>query len=234
MKHIVKGAEPRELRDWINNQPMENGQRINIDYNDMPKGSVKRRLLEDQGWLCCYTGIQVNEARSHIEHIKPRAMCDRYEKVDYANLLAAYPGDDKPNCGFGAKAKENWHDPDHFINPLRKQCETCFHFDMDGGITPVDGAQLEAARHTIKHLKLAHSALIQMRRDAIEEVLFPRDKPISEAKLRVIAEGAYSQRNNEGRFPHLCFVIEQVARLLLHKVERDRKRREAIHKQSRR
>ena len=48
MKHIVKGAEPRELRDWINKQPMENGQRINIDYDDMPKDPVKNRLLEDQ------------------------------------------------------------------------------------------------------------------------------------------------------------------------------------------
>jgi uncharacterized protein (TIGR02646 family) len=232
MKHIIKGAEPRELRDWINNQPMENGQRINIDYDDMPKDPVKKRLLEDQGWLCCYTGIQVNEVRSHIEHIKPRTKCDRYEKIDYTNLLAAYPGDDKPNCGFGAKAKADWYEPNHFISPLKKQCEACFHFDMDGKVAPVNGAHHAAARHTIKHLKLDHVALTQMRRDTIEEILFPKGKPISEAKLRAIAEGAYSQRNNQGRFPHLCFVIEQVARLLLHRVERDRKRREAIHKQS--
>ena len=47
-----------------------------------------------------------------------------------------------------------------------------FHFDMDGKVAPVNGAHHEAARHTIKHLRLDHVALTQMRRDAIEEIFF--------------------------------------------------------------
>ena len=232
MKHINKGAEPRELRDWINNQPLEDGQRININYDDMPKKPVKKRLLEDQGWLCCYTGLRIEEEDSHIEHIKPQAICDRYEKIAYNNLLAAYPGD-KKYPGFGATEKKNWYNTDFFINPLKKLCETCFAFDMEGRIRPTDGAQRAAAQETIKRLRLGHYTLEQMRKDVIEEVLFPKGKPISEAKLRAIVSGAYTQPDADGRLPHLCFVIEQVARKLLHKVERDRKRREAIHKQPR-
>lgn len=54
MKHIRKGSPPRALRDWFEGQPVEDGQRINCGYDDMPtnvKDAVKERLLHEQGGL---------------------------------------------------------------------------------------------------------------------------------------------------------------------------------------
>ena len=93
MKYIRKGPSPRELREWF--KPAEDGRRINRGYDDMPtnvKNAVKERLLDEQGGLCCYTGMRVSLQNSHIEHFKPQKLCTDHEDVDYMNLLAAYPG----------------------------------------------------------------------------------------------------------------------------------------------
>lgn len=91
MKHIIKGNSPSELDSWFRNQPIEDGCRINCGYTDMPsevKQVVKQRLLEEQGGLCCYTGLRVKETTSHIEHFKPQSQCESHEDIEYHNLLA--------------------------------------------------------------------------------------------------------------------------------------------------
>ena len=84
MKYISKGSPPRELQEWFDGQPVVDGQRINCGYNDMPsnvKNAVKERLLDEQGGLCCYTGVQINLQNSHIEHLKPHRTLKTTELV---------------------------------------------------------------------------------------------------------------------------------------------------------
>jgi hypothetical protein len=104
MKHIVKGSEPPELGKWFNKQPTnETGKRINCGYNDMPsdvRAAIKKRLLQEQGCLCCYTGLQIDEASSHIEHFKSQKLCREegsHEDIDYNNLLAGLRQISSPN-----------------------------------------------------------------------------------------------------------------------------------------
>lgn len=237
MKYISKGSGPKELRQWFNaTQRDENGKRINCRYNHIPpdvKEKVINALLEDQGYLCCYTGIRISDKTTHIEHFKPQSISkqdeDDHDDVEYRNMLAAYP---KGDCPFGAKARGNWYDLDSFIHPLDGACETKFQFDMEGGIKPASKTDLPT-KETIERLQLAHSLLVDMRKQAIDELLFPEDEVLSEAKLRRIVENGYSIRDRKGRYPHFCFIIEQVAQQVLQKVERERKRRQAIHKQKR-
>ncbi|AFZ20486.1 retron system putative HNH endonuclease [Allocoleopsis franciscana] len=238
MKYIRKGSGPRELRQWFRTLPLnENGKPINCRYDDDIYQDLKEKiikaLLEEQGYLCCYTGIRISEENTHIEHLKPQSISQQdendHDDVMYSNMLAAYP---KGDCQFGAQARGDWYELDFFIHPLDGSCETKFHFDMEGGIKPVSQTDL-AAKKTIAHLKLAHPLLVDLRKQAIDELLFPEDEVLSEAKLRRIVENGYSIRDKKGRYPHFCFIIEQVARQLLHKVEQDRKRRQAIHKQKR-
>ncbi len=168
----------------------------------------------------------------HIEHLKPQSVskCNGdYDDVAYENMLAAYP---RGKCLFGARARENWYEPEEFIHPLEKSCESKFEFDAEGCIKPRQKNDSQANK-TIDKLRLNHSSLDEMRKQAIDEALFPEDTILSEAKLRRIVENGYSVLDSRGRYPHFSFIIEQVARIVLKKAEQDRKRRQAIQKQKR-
>jgi uncharacterized protein (TIGR02646 family) len=243
MRHIQKAAPPGELEQWFKNQPFgEDGVRINCDYSSMPadvRKAVKQRLLEDQGWLCCYTGIRLSKDRmqgseemehSHIEHVKPQSQCQGHEDFNYGNLLAAHPGPHDPHAPFGAHAKGDWYDPDLLVSPLDPRCETKFRFDSQGRILPAN-ADDNAARETIKRLQLAHEALTELRQQAIQAALFPGGQRRSEAQLRQIAESFCRQDQRRASLPAFCFVIAQAAREVLHMAERERRRRQERQKQ---
>ncbi len=235
MKQIVKTSEPHELRHWFQAQPLENGRRINCGYNDMPgdvREVVKQQLLAEQGWLCCYTGRRIDGRSSHIEHFKPQSRCLEYEDIDYANLLAAYPGPNAPKCPFGAHEKADWYDAELLINPLKPQCDHAFRFDQSGSIHPAKESDI-AARETIRRLCLNHKQLVELREQAIEEALFPEGQTLSKAKLEKIVAG-FCNRNGKGQYPAFCFVVAQVAPLVLKKAEQNQTRRLAIHNQSKR
>lgn len=232
MKHIVKGDGPSELRKWFNEQPIENGRRINCSYRSLPssiKHVIKARLLEEQGGICCYTGIQVSDGESHIEHFKPQSRCAEYEDVDYRNLLAAYPGDNQHRCAFGAHAKGDWFDAEKLISPLRQDCETRFRYRQNGHVEPADSHD-EKAVATIRHLKLDDPQLVELRKQVVRTVLYRGGEPLSDRQLKLIAE-RYCGRDRSGRFPQFCFVVGQAANELLHMRKRSRERDKAIRRQ---
>ena len=223
MKYIQKGSTPQELRRWFEGQLLPDGQRINCGYGDMPsdvRAVVKQRLLEEQGGLCCYTGMRVNSENSHIEHFKPQSARIEYEDVDYRNLLAAYPGISK-RCQFGAHAKDNWYDENLLISPIHRGCETKFLFKQSGKIAPSDDWDT-AAIETIKRLRLNDPSLKEMRQHKIDELLFPDSRPLRKAQIQRIIQRLYD-RDNNGQFRSFCFVIKQVAQDLLRRAERRRR-----------
>jgi uncharacterized protein (TIGR02646 family) len=184
------------------------------------KNIIKQQLLVEQGGLCCYTGIRINDQKCHIEHFKPQCLCQNHEDVDYDNLLAAYPDDNTP-CSFGAKAKGDWYHTQLLINPLRGDCETHFRFNQYGGIKPGNG-QDEPAKETIRRLRLDDDSLTDLRKQAIVTALFHKGKLLSVAKLQNITQH-YCERNSKQLFRPFCFVIIQAAQELLRKAERKRK-----------
>jgi uncharacterized protein (TIGR02646 family) len=232
MKYIKKEQEPEELRFWFDSQFDEDSKRLGCDYrNDLPS-DVKRvlhnHLLTEQGFLCCYTGISINVDTSHVEHLKPYSICrqeGKHEDVDYLNLLAAYPGGnyknaDTPNrrskkCPFGAHAKDDWYDSTNLVSPLDEDCETRFIF-YDSGKIEASNAEDTAAQKSIEKLTLNHERLKDLRKEAIDEALFPTDIELDESELRSFANGAYSVKGTDGKLPEFCFVIEQVARQLVY------------------
>jgi uncharacterized protein (TIGR02646 family) len=236
MRFIRKGAAPRDLDDWFKGQPADkDGRRINCDYGSMPgavKDVIKQRLLEDQGWLCCYTGIALTAATAHIEHLKPQSRCDGHEDIDYENLLAAYPGSNSARVPYGAHAKADWYDPTLLVSPLDRRCEQRFRFDFQGRIAPAVGADT-GARETIARLGLAHDSLTEMRQQAIDEALFPEGRPLSEAQLRRVAAGFCQRDTQRERLPRFCFAITQAAWEVLRRAERQRRKEDAIRRQGR-
>jgi uncharacterized protein (TIGR02646 family) len=232
MKHIQKRSTPAILSQWLEGQPVENGKRLNCGYKEMPsevRQAIREYLLTEQGWLCCYTGIRISIDKSHIEHFKPQALCVDHEDVDYNNLLLAYPSEQRERqygrCQFGAQAKANWYDEQLLVSPLRGDCESRFKFNQFGEIRAAQRTD-RAAQTTIQRLGLNNASLTEMRRQAIESVLFRKpNQHLSQKQLKKIVQ-SYCQLSEDNRFRAFCFVISQAAHQLLRQVERKRKRKQ--------
>jgi uncharacterized protein (TIGR02646 family) len=228
MRRITKQQPPHELRTWFIGQPEnENGERINSTYEDMPgevRVQVKQGLLQEQGHLCCYTGIRITDERSHIEHLKPQSMCEDHEDIDYNNLLAAYPGIHQPRSPFGAHAKDNWYDENLLVSPLDDSCERRFRFTQFGKVKPVNENDT-AASETIRRLGLDHDSLNDMRRQAIAEALYRKNKPLSEKQLESLIDRYCEADAHSNQMRPFCFVIQQAAQDFLDRLKKKREKK---------
>lgn len=203
MRWIRKQTEPRSLLQWR----LANRNCPNFDYDNLPcKPEILRSLLEEQGWLCAYTGLQIDENHSHIEHLKAQAHCQAGEDVDYTNIVACYPAPNTGEAPFGAHQKRDWPAPGNqhlFVSPLDPGCEAKFNFNYRGEVLPRN--ENEAARQTIKKLKLNHSELEAKRRSAIKGTLQPRGQYLNREQTRRLL-ASYS--NQSGRLPPFIFALK--------------------------
>jgi uncharacterized protein (TIGR02646 family) len=208
MKHIKKGESPNDLLEWFEGQFID-GKYMNCRFKELDsdvKANIKQLLLQEQGWLCCYTGLTIESETSHFEHLFPQSLSKRrgtHEDIDYQNMMVAYPKDGK--CDFGAKARENDLLP---VHPLQPDCETKFKFDIEGGVSGID----DDSEHTIKLLKLF--LLNDERKAAIGEILFPADVILNQEDFQIVAD-SYSDPDDNGRLRKFCFVVAYVAKELL-------------------
>ena len=235
MKYIIKRNPPRQLKEWFDTTPVKpSGEHYNCTYEyDLKtplKEIIKEKLLLEQGFICCYTGVRIDKDTSHIEHLLPQSLCLKNEDVDYNNMLAAFPKTETANFPYGAKKRGNKHLP---ITPLQPACETRFKFLEDGTIEPVDSNDNDA-KLTIKNLELNHGVLVGRRAKTIRDVLFPKNAPLTDNDLKLIIDRCM-KRNKNQQYSVFCFVIYQVAKQLLEKRQKERekkrKRNQAIRNQ---
>lgn len=211
MRHIKKSAPPHELKAWFDGQPESNRDFRNDFHVREP---VISSLLKEQGYLCAYTGIQIDLSTSHIEHLYPYQLCRKEpgnRDVDYENLVAAYPKDEQREIGFGAKKRNNWYDKTLFITPLDPRCEQLFKYRLSGKVER-NRTHKAAAEIMIEKFQLNHSTLKEKRAKAIKQALYKSfpNKTKSKAHLQRIVD-SYDQPNAEGKLKQFCFVITQAA-----------------------
>ncbi len=233
MRYIQKSDEPpASIRGWLEVQePL----RINLDYDSFTrKPELRAELIAEQFGLCAYTGAPLDDRlggyhgqvenlsfQPHIEHIKPRSVCQAELEVrggeyghevcqdmDYHNLVAALEVKRKPPAKseiFGAAAHGDELLP---ITPIQPNCEIRFRFDENGGISGLDA---DAAK-TVALLKLDHTTLEGWRRGAIAGFF-----PVGEALTRERIERIISVLNtpSAGRLAEFSFCINGYARSLL-------------------
>jgi uncharacterized protein (TIGR02646 family) len=222
------------------------------------KSEVLRRLLQEQGWICGYTGVRIAESTSHIEHIYPQTLCRQSDEgvpalhgarrdIDYRNVIAAFPKGDiewRDRYPFGARSRRDWYDEALFVHPLRVDCEKQFLYGLSGTIEPADGAADGPAATTIRMLNLDdrrrdvngdivdNGPLTDMRRAAIEALFFDDDSPVSASQIQTIVRNIF-QPEQGGQLSPFCFVLKQAGEELLRNAARERKRRKVIEKQER-
>jgi uncharacterized protein (TIGR02646 family) len=173
MRWIRKNNEPRQLTEWRSKYSND----INFGYDLLRKNkevteAVHIALLNEQGWICAYTGVRIEQDSSHLEHVKPQKHCIPIETVTYSNIVACCPGANKPDPPYGAKKKDDWPAPDEahlFVSPLDPLCEQKFTYNNRGEMKhqPED----TAAETTIVKLGLNHNILIESRKATIQGTL---------------------------------------------------------------
>lgn len=113
MKQINKEIEPKSLKEY----------RSSIAHNDLGNSNIyedfeyktkqgckenesdnlRKQLLKEQGYICCYCMSRINCNNSKIEHFKPQTKY-RNLQIDYQNLFIACDG------GEGKRGKEQYCD----------------------------------------------------------------------------------------------------------------------------
>lgn len=212
MRRIVKTNAPPELIAW-----REANREHNHTYSDLlgtdAHQTLKERLLEEQGWLCAYTGRAIENQTSHIEHVKPQSICDEWEDVEYRNVVACFPADggDKTH-GYGAPIKGGWWIEAAFVSPLTEDCERRFRFSWKGHIYP-SPEDHQAAKETIEVLQLDEDRLRLLRKSRIHGFFGfgarTRARPLSipEAKM---ALANIDRFDGNGRLIEFCFVLKRL------------------------
>ena len=121
LKKITKNKEPKSLTAYRSTIPRKNLKDSNI-YEDFPKktkeqcknsepDNLRKQLLQEQGYICCYCMSRIDCDNSKIEHFKPQTK-NREFQIDYQNLFIACIG------GEGFKSKKQYCDTKKGENQL--------------------------------------------------------------------------------------------------------------------
>lgn len=219
MRFIVKQGAPADLQSWIR----ENRDAAqNLSYGNLPTGvkdAVKLALLIEQGHLCAYTLRRLHDIQDcHIEHVEPQNTTPDKD-LTYTNMAACAPKDGgDTSSGYGApiKAGQGVTLNENFVSPYLQGCSERFQFDAKGFVHAAVGDA--AVEQTIAILKLNHTALVDLRRSALQahglnvSVRTTRTarklKSASEARRFAVE---VLKTDNRGQLEPYCLALAQVA-----------------------
>jgi uncharacterized protein (TIGR02646 family) len=194
MKYIVKQEEPAAFAEWKalrNDDWMPTYDKLNQDV----KGIVKRTLMVEQGYICCYCERRLTDNDAHVEHFRPQHD-ESVDSLDFSNMLCSCQNQLKigepRHCG---NLKDHWFDEQLLISPLDPQCEGRFSFTGDGYISSAQPTD-KAATETVVRLGLDIPKLRSLRKSAIEPFL---DDSLNQDDVNRFVLG-YLQRDSSGMY----------------------------------
>jgi uncharacterized protein (TIGR02646 family) len=204
MKYIIKQSEPEQFSQW-KAQANDDWQPTYDDLRGEVKEIVKKSLMEEQGYICCYCEQRLAFDDSHIEHFQPQHD-PKVDALDYSNILCSCQDRIKKgaprHCG---NLKNKWFDEELLVSPLESGCESRFRFNGDGTIYAAD-AQDIAAITTIEKLGLSLPFLNNKRNKAIEPFL---DGSLTDDQFQEFVNG-YLQKDRNGMLEVFWTTIQQL------------------------
>jgi len=208
VRRIQKQPEPESFIKW--KQDRKNRNKVWKNFNPAIKQAVRQSLLHEQGHLCCYCEMSIEEPTCHIDHLIPRSI-NELLKFDYYNLLASCQGEDEAErkpayCG------HKRGDQPLPISPLREDCIQAFGFTESGEIFARNHSKSrEAAEQTIEILGLNVPALKRQRSAAIQGFLGEDfDTLPYEIQQKLLYQ--LDQLNSSDRYEPFCSAITFVLR----------------------
>lgn len=197
MKQIIKTVPPEEFVEYCKTP----GSSFS-ELSGKPKKALKERLLEDQGYICCYCGTEIhNNEQTKIEHIKCQKRHD-YLSLCFDNMLASCDGGDKDRMN-KVKPKHQLHcdakkgNDDIPISPLNYVDDLLVYFD-DGTVK----GRNNVGQELIRILGLNVKYLVSQRKNAIESY---NDLPLEDLEKELV----YVDEKQDGEYMEYCFVLKQ-------------------------
>ena len=204
MRRINKGASPDWFEVWKADFRARNGREpeYKTDFDDDVRWRLRKDLLEEQGYICCYCMKKINNKTSHIEHFWPKSQFEEKD-MDYTNMLASCQGDQgEEHCGH---KKDNWYVPDMVI-PTDATIEGMFSYQENGDISPKgENRKSWLGKQMIEHLALDSFHLVRNRRNAIEASEVYDAAEHDDAEIRDFID--YYDHKVDGKYVPFCQCI---------------------------
>lgn len=230
MKHVAPNQSPTELLRWI--AQCRNAS-IEIDYDTVGqveidgekrdvKAAIKQQRLIDQGYICPYTLVRIDENSCHIEHIKPRAISKAEgrpeETLDYENLIACFPANGG-NKAYGCGAPMRDNKPLAF-SPRDFRCENQVRYRSSGQVEAANGSP-EVCEMIDNTLCLNARWLMDKRRTALEKagVAIGSNPPISIREARALRD-LVLHYSPQRKLPPFCVAIAHAAQEHIERLEK--------------
>lgn len=204
MRKIVKTTEPSTLTSYRSSIPKKNKLDSNI-YNDFPdknkpdcnsnkSGNLRKQLLEDQGYICCYCMQRISCNNSRIEHFKSQEHNRKYQ-IQYKNLFVACNNSD------GKPPQEQHCDVKKADKELQKINLTSLSFISKINYKPdctiySNDIDIDADINNILNLNLE---IIRLSRLQALNNLIQRISPWNKTNLDRFIE-KYSNKNSDGKY----------------------------------
>lgn len=190
---------------------------------------IRKAKITDQGGICAYTMMRIDENSCHNEHMIPRSVSRQNGQVeqtlDYRNIVACHPKREEPGgCGFGAVARGTKH---LAVTPLDPACEQRIRFDRGTGrAEPTDPGDAEISALLNNVLILNHDTLVGRRLGAIEKagVGVKSRKQLSERQARSLANSILQYRRGKNLTP-FCIALAHAAVTHATVIEKRRRQR---------
>ena len=222
MRQIKKSPEPAHFIKWKHDFKAANGRDAVYDdlYGTSEYYNLKKSLLEEQGYICCYCEKKIGHSRGlkdcDIEHFMPRnpdrryltsVECDQCRKaqMEYTNLFVSCKGEKAYSADHCNHKKDNWFDFKRCISPADKRIKGMFGFRLNGEIFLKNslGKEME------EHLNLTSYILEEQRKAAFDKVLDIEfeDEDLFGDKEYVEAVAEEYDNMQDGEYAEFCSMI---------------------------
>jgi uncharacterized protein (TIGR02646 family) len=222
MRFIAANRPPQELIAWVASSRQAG---VELNYDTLGKveidgesrdvkEAIKRQRLEDQGYLCAYTLVRIEEESAHVEHLKARSVSKEEgrleETVDYGNMVACFPangGDTTYGCGAPVRGSTAL-----VVTPREQRCETALRYRSTGRVEPAQEND-DAIRKMLNDVLCLNTHwLLGRRQNAILDAgVAPRSpKPLTSTAASRLAEHIVEYRTGTKLTP-FCVAIAHAA-----------------------
>lgn len=200
MQYIDKSKAPLKFIRYLRRRGAS-FKDLSDDHNDV-KQALRKALVTEQGYICCYCGKEITLNTSIIEHIKDR---DHYPQLqlEYANMVCSCNGGrDKRtrNPQYPLSCDASKGNKEIFVSPVEESCHCRFLFHEDGFVSGCN----EKAKKTIDVLNLNNVKLKNQRKSAIDAYRYLQDEDVDwREELQYLSEV-----NADSKFLPFCFVLK--------------------------
>lgn len=224
MHKIRKKAQPLHFFTWKEDFKSKNGKEPSYsDLKGEEKFRLKKALLEEQGYVCCYCENAIGRNQSFsdcdIEHFMPRnpdrhsMTAEEYDKcreaqLSYDNMLVSCKGEESVFLDHCNHKKDNWYDSRYCISPILDGIETLFKFRINGKIMAAENNI--CAEVMLEHLNLDTYVLREQRKNAYDFVLeweMEEEELLGDEAYIANTIAYYKGMDEKGEYAPFCSMI---------------------------